>query len=79
MVRHSKATSVSIRVAWSPTRLEATIADNGAGFTIDPETGDPAAHMGLHSMRERAAILGGTVEIASGAAGTTIAVALPLG
>ena len=51
------------------------VSDDGAGF--DPE-GDFSGHLGLKSMRERAARLGGTlrVESASGE-GTTIRVRIP--
>jgi PAS domain S-box-containing protein len=75
--RHSAATAITIRVARSATGLETTVADNGSGFDVDAERVN-SAHLGLQSMRERAAILGGTVSIRSGATGTTILVHIPL-
>jgi PAS domain S-box-containing protein len=76
VARHAAASAISIRVARSATGLEATIADNGRGFGTDsPGSG---VHLGLHSMHERAAILGGTVSVRSGATGTTISVHIPL-
>jgi signal transduction histidine kinase len=76
--RHSGATAISIRVARSATGLETTVADNGSGFDADAERVNSVTHLGLQSMRERAAILGGTVSVRSGAAGTTILVHIPL-
>jgi signal transduction histidine kinase len=59
--------------------LKTTIADNGRGFGADALNTHSEAHLGLQSMRERAAILGGTLRVRSGARGTTIAVRVPLG
>jgi PAS domain S-box-containing protein len=77
VARHSAATAIRIRVTRSGTRLETTIADNGGGFEADAKEVDPEAHLGIQSMRERAAILGGTVRLTSGSTGTTVLVQLP--
>jgi PAS domain S-box-containing protein len=79
VVKHSGATAIRVRVARSASGLKTTIADNGQGFQADAVSADAAAHLGLQSMRERAAILGGTLRVRSGARGTTISVRLPLG
>jgi PAS domain S-box-containing protein len=79
VVKHSGATATRVRVARSANGLKTTIADNGRGFEADAVSADSEAHLGLQSMRERAAILGGTLRIRSGARGTTIAVRVPLG
>jgi PAS domain S-box-containing protein len=78
VAKHSRATAVSIRVVRSATGLETTVADDGSGFDFDAERVNSVTHLGLQSMRERAAILGGTVSIRSGATGTTILVHIPL-
>ena len=78
VARHSGATAITIRLARSPTKLETTIEDNGSGFEVHATSLRSEAHLGLQSMRERAAILGGTVSITSGSTGTTIQVELPL-
>jgi PAS domain S-box-containing protein len=78
VAKHSGATAVSIRVVRSATGLETTVADDGSGFDSDAERVNSVTHLGLQSMRERAAILGGTVSIRSGATGTTILVHIPL-
>jgi PAS domain S-box-containing protein len=79
VVRHSGATAIRVRVARSGSGLKTTIADNGRGFEADAVSADSEAHLGLQSMRERAAIVGGTLRVRSGARGTTIAVRVPLG
>jgi signal transduction histidine kinase len=78
VARHAAASTISIRVARSATGLEATVADDGRGFDTDTASLSSEVHLGLHSMRERAAILGGTVSVTSGATGTTISVHIPL-
>jgi PAS domain S-box-containing protein len=79
VVKHSGATAVRVRVARSANGLTTTIADNGRGFGADARNAHSAAHLGLQSMRERAAILGGTLRVRSSARGTTVAVRVPLG
>lgn len=76
--RHSAATAISIRVARSAMGLETTVTDNGSGFETEAERINAVTHLGLKSMRERAAILGGTMNVTSGATGTTIMVHMPL-
>jgi signal transduction histidine kinase len=66
--------SVELRVADERVVLE--VADDGVGF--DPHRSYPG-HLGLTSMRERAAVIGGQVEITSApGAGTHTLVAIPL-
>lgn len=67
--RHAHAGSCSVRLAVESTILRLEIADNGAGLSND-STG-----IGLHSMRERAAEVGGTCEIGIRAGGGTLVVA----
>ena len=78
VARHSGATAISIRLARSPTKLETTIEDNGTGFEVNATSVSSETHLGLQSMRERAAILGGSVDVTSGPTGTTIRLQLPL-
>jgi signal transduction histidine kinase len=61
-LKHSKAANVRIRLAVADGRLRAEVADDGIGF--DPDR-DYAGHLGLRSMRERAAKLGGELRIES--------------
>jgi PAS domain S-box-containing protein len=77
VARHSGATSVSIRIARSPTGLETTITDNGSGFSVDAQRASPETHLGLQGMKERAIALGGTLNVTSGVTGTAIRVEFP--
>ena len=77
VVRHSGATSVSIRIARSPAGLETTITDNGSGFSVDASAASPETHLGLQGMKERAAALRGTLSVTSGVNGTAIRVEFP--
>ncbi len=67
--RHAHAQTCSIRVAVEPTALRLEISDNGAGLSIG-STG-----IGLHTMKERAAEVGGTCEIGDRTGGGTLVIA----
>jgi signal transduction histidine kinase len=62
-LRHAHADEAVVRMEWLDDRLRVTIRDNGSGF--DPEQAASPTSLGLLSMRERAAAIGGTLEIAS--------------
>ena len=62
-LRHAHADAARVRMEWLDDRLRVTIRDNGSGF--DPEQAANPTSLGLLSMRERAAAIGGTLEIAS--------------
>jgi signal transduction histidine kinase len=73
VVRHATARTCGVRLTVAE-RVELTISDDGCGLPPDA-----AAGVGLISMRERAAELGGDCVIASApGAGTTVRVWLPL-
>ena len=75
--RHSEATALSVLLTQRPTHVQAIIEDNGCGF--DPEAIRRAGRsVGLHSMAERAELLGGRLEIESSSEGTTVFVEIPL-
>jgi signal transduction histidine kinase len=78
VARHSGAKTVRIVFARSPRALQATVTDDGCGFEADPENAISRSHLGLQSIRERAAMLGGTVSFTSNATGTTILLHIPL-
>lgn len=71
--KHAGATSVRIDVRTADGRVELSVADNGDGFDPDAAT----AGFGVAGMRERAALLGGTLEVTSGSDGTTVRATLP--
>ncbi|HET7479898.1 MAG TPA: histidine kinase [Rubrobacteraceae bacterium] len=75
VVRHAEASSCAIRLACPEDRaLEVEVTDNGVGLPESPEFG-----VGLRSMRERAAELGGSCVAENAApAGTRVFARLPL-
>lgn len=80
LIAHSRARSAWLiaRVApGSPGEVRIELRDDGEGF--DPAAAQQAGGKGLTHMRQRAAELGGRLEISSAGAGTSIRLALPLG
>ena len=77
VARHSGAKRVSIKFTRSSTALEVAIVDDGCGF--DAKAVAVSSHrLGIQSMRERAAMLGGAVSFISRRRGTKILVRVPL-
>jgi PAS domain S-box-containing protein len=77
VARHSGARVVSIRFARFAMAVEVSVIDDGCGF--DAEAVAVSSHrLGIQSMRERAAMLGGTVSFTSLRKGTKILVQIPL-
>jgi signal transduction histidine kinase len=77
--RHSGAETVSISLRSVDGDVELRVADNGGGFDgDDPLTESPPGHLGLASMRERAELLGGRLDIESSERGTRVLVRAPL-
>jgi PAS domain S-box-containing protein len=61
-VKHARATSVNLSLARADGALTLEICDDGAGFDVD---GEYPGHLGLRSMRERVAQMGGELSITS--------------
>ncbi len=75
IVKHAQAQRVMLRLHQAGVNVILEIEDDGVGF--NPTAAFPG-HLGLHSMRERAQRLGGTIEIKSTPAwGTSVRVSLP--
>jgi len=76
IVRHAKASRVSVHL-WIENQIAVLqVQDNGVGIPAELVAGPTS--FGLLSMRERALMLGGTVEVMSGpGAGTKIVVRVP--
>ena len=77
VARHSRAKAVGIAFTYSGTVLEVAVSDDGCGFDTAADFVS-TGHLGIQSMRERAAMLGGTVRIASEGKGTQVLVRIPL-
>ena len=73
--KHARASRVDLRLQCAAKEVMLEVRDNGAGF--DPSRSFPG-HLGLRSMRERAARAGGTLEIESAPRhGTSLRVRVP--
>jgi signal transduction histidine kinase len=76
VVKHSAATHVSIVLTMRDGGVNALVEDNGSGF--EPESVDNDS-LGLVGMRERVALLGGTLRVESSpGGGTTLSAYVPL-
>jgi PAS domain S-box-containing protein len=79
--KHAGASTASVVLQRRSNVLQAIVSDDGCGFDAEATLRMPAAwaHLGLHGMRERAALVGGTVTIESTPGeGTTIYVRVPV-
>jgi signal transduction histidine kinase len=77
--KHACATHVSVLLERRDHRIVLVVEDNGRGFAIDDVWPDVVASLGLVSMRERAALVGGELTIESTPEfGTTITVRVPI-
>lgn len=72
VARHSSSRAASVRMAVRDGALDLTVTDGGAG------SGTWHAGVGLSSMRERAAELGGSLRAGPGPAGGAVRASLPL-
>jgi signal transduction histidine kinase len=76
IVKHARATRVSIVLTRKPSSISAVIEDDGVGFELGSVRADG---LGLVGMRERVALLGGRLAIESTPdAGTTLLAEVPL-
>src|SRR5262249_22957135 len=90
VLRHARASAVAVDLSYSADTLWLVVRDDGAGFdashdqrglrapagTKDSENG---SHLGLLGMRERAALIGATLDVASSPRkGTVVRLRAPL-
>jgi signal transduction histidine kinase len=76
-LRHAHATQAQVLVRYAPQRLDVEVEDNGRGLSANGGRA-PGGH-GLVGIRERVALYGGTVDLAtSPSGGVRLAVSLPL-
>lgn len=68
VTQHARARHLKVELHVAPTRITAAVCDDGRGF--DPTVVDSESSTGLESMRQRAAVLGGTFRIISDDGGT---------
>ena len=81
VVRHAQAGSARLYIHFSEEGIELGISDDGTGFSVPDSPSDFAyhGHFGLLGMQERAELIGGRLEVGSGAgSGTRITIRIPV-
>src|SRR5437016_6728428 len=81
VLKHAQAQTVSIIVEYRGNRVRAIVEDDGCGFEADAMMSVPVRErrLGLLGMQERAALVGGTLNIESRpGAGTTLLFQIPV-
>jgi signal transduction histidine kinase/ligand-binding sensor domain-containing protein len=63
--KHAGARNLAVQLEYGPTHIAMEVRDDGRGFEAGPEQESTPGHYGLTGMRERAASIGGTLEITS--------------
>lgn len=77
-VKHARARTVRVDCRYEPRRVRLSIADDGRGFTVDPDFRTYGGHWGLLGMRERASQIGAKVSVQSNPGrGTEVTLILP--
>jgi len=80
--QHAHASRVRLALAGNAERIELTVWDNGPGIDTAALAAAPAligAGLGLRSIREQAAAVGGKMALESGPLGTKLVVSAPFG
>jgi signal transduction histidine kinase len=71
--KHAGAKHVSVQLEYGPAELALIVKDDGRGFESSNGAASPAGHYGLTGMRERADLIGATLEVTSElGTGTTV-------
>ena len=83
VAKHARAERAEVRLERCDGRVRLRVSDDGVGFSPEElagtHSGDEAGGLGLRSMRERAAAVGGTVHVGRGPVrGTVVEVQLPI-
>jgi len=78
VARHAQAKNVRVVLHHSAAELQMSVIDDGRGFDTSVAMLGSTTHLGLRSIRERMALLGGTATFTSGRKGTQVALTIPL-
>ena len=81
VAKHANATRCAVTLTYSADEIRLDVVDDGDGFVPQDVADRPAGlgHIGINAMRQRAAELGGTLEVESQPGeGTAVTVALPV-
>jgi ligand-binding sensor domain-containing protein/signal transduction histidine kinase len=63
--KHAGAKHLFVQLEYGPAQIALEVRDDGRGFESNDKLESPTGHYGLTGMRERAAAIGGTLEISS--------------
>ncbi len=80
-LQHADASEIAVRLTQYPDRLRLTVTDDGRGIPggVEPARFVAQGHYGLGGMRERAAMIGGQLEVQTAVDyGTVVVLELPL-
>ncbi len=76
--KHAGAKHLFVQLEYGQTEVALEVRDNGRGFAPGEDLDSPPGHYGLTGMRERAAAIGGTLEVTSEpGTGTTVRLRAP--
>ena len=76
--KHANAQTVQVTLAFTNDQISVRVADDGQGFDLHATPTGDGRHLGVFSMRERAAELGGQLELRSAVgSGTEVLVTVP--
>lgn len=79
VARHARARKVAVELKRDESALELLVRDDGVGFEVS-RAHDAVSGLGLHGMRERVTLLGGSIHIESRPGqGTMVRVRIPVG
>ena len=78
VLRHAGATQVEVEIAYDRPHLRLRVRDDGKGMSTEALNRPPQGHFGLQGMRERAAVIGGSLAVWSAVdAGTEVELTVP--
>jgi signal transduction histidine kinase len=79
-IQHADASEIAVRLTQYPDRLRLTVTDDGRGIVggVEPARFVAQGHFGLAGMRERAAMIGGKLDVQTASDyGTVVVLELP--
>ena len=74
VAKHARASRVDVTVEQGAGEVRVRVTDDGRGF----DYAEPTEGFGLAGMRERAALMGGRLEVESSGTGTSVTAVFPL-
>jgi signal transduction histidine kinase len=63
--KHAGARKLSVQLEYGTEQIGLEVRDDGRGFAVSERMESPPGHYGLTGMKERAAAIGGTIEVTS--------------